>query len=684
MIGIIDNIRVMRSALIILMAGLFMPTFASSSSRGVQTSLTPIEAIEADYQKGDITLDERVLHIIQAIKSPRKLPVNYQPQSIIGPAKTTRCVTMVLRDIIQNFELLSTSTQTAFQTSLARFETDFTFDSPGGFFKLHYNIAPTVNGVSAVDSDSSGVPDFVEKCAAYCDSSHTRRLELGYLEPVSDGGLGGDDKLDVYFSDMSSYGYAIPEGAGPMPWWDSYGYLVLNNDFLGFAPNDDPEGSQWGAAKVTAAHEYHHLVQFAYDSDEERWSMELDAVFMEEMVFDQSNDCYNYLDEFFTFPQKSLMENSNHYYSSFPWELYLAQKFDTSLMRAAWEGARFNPTLFEALSDSLSGRYGWTIDSAFAEFSLWNYCTNFRDDGLHHEEAADYPAVNVGMSFSTYPVPLQNSPGYPAGYGATYVEFYPGADTGTLVLNFNGSDSREWAAWVILSTSETNHQFQAMELASGTFHGEIKIMHFENYFRATLVGANLMEYSNGVAFTYRAEIQPPYELASQLLTVGSEVYSGGVRTFQYQIINPSPLNDVVDVRAWDEQGWTTPVIVDYAIGAGEDTVFTFDIQSPLGAPFGDTSTLFFAVESWGDPSIADTQTVLATTVLQRGDLNFSGHIDISDLVYMVDYVFTGGPAPVPVLNSGDFVCDDGIDISDLVGLVDFMFSGGNPPSCNPY
>ena len=683
MIGTVDKSRMMRWVWTILIAVLTMTAVASTPSRDVRLSLTPIEAIESDYLKGNITADERVLHVIRAIKAPHQLPLIYQSQSVIGSAKATRCVSMILRDILQDFESLSATTQAAFQTSLARFETDYTLDSPGGFYKLHYNVVPDSNGVPAVDADSSGVPDFVEKCAAYCDSSHARHLELGYLLPPSDGVLGGDEKLDVYFQEMSPYGYVIPEGNGSEPWNDSYGYMVLNNDFLGFEPNDDPEGSQWGAAKATVAHEYHHLVQYAYDSGEERWSMELDAVFMEEMVFDETNDCYNYLDEFFTFPQKSLMENSSHYYSCFPWELYLAQKFDTSLMRAAWEGARFGATVFEALGDSLLGRYGWTLDSAFSEFAVWNFCTNLRDDGQHHEEAAGYPAVNVGLSFSTYPVPLQNSPGYPAGYGTTYVQFFPGADTGTLVLTFNGSDSREWAAWVILSTDENSHQFEPMLLSPGSYQGSLEIPHFEDYYRVALVGANLTEYSNGVAYTYKADIQPPYELTSQLLT-SPVVYSGGTRPYQYQIVNLAPLYDVVDVIVWDEQGWITADTIDHALGPDEDTIYTFDVQSPVGTPLGDTATLFFAVESWGDPTEVDTQTVLVTAVLQHGDLDFSGAIDISDLVYFVDYAFGGGPPPIPVLDAGDFMCDGGIDISDLVALVDYMFLSGNPPPCNPY
>jgi hypothetical protein len=70
----------------------------------------------------------------------------------------------------------------------------------------------------------------------------------------------------------------------------------------------------------------------------------------------------------------------------------------------------------------------------------------------------------------------------------------------------------------------------------------------------------------------------------------------------------------------------------------------------------------------------------------RGDVNRSGvlPIDISDLVYLVDYMFTGGPEP-ECFDEGDINASgsEPIDISDLVYLVDFMFTGGPEPSDCP-
>ncbi|MDH4032337.1 MAG: hypothetical protein OEV80_00895, partial [candidate division Zixibacteria bacterium] len=72
----------------------------------------------------------------------------------------------------------------------------------------------------------------------------------------------------------------------------------------------------------------------------------------------------------------------------------------------------------------------------------------------------------------------------------------------------------------------------------------------------------------------------------------------------------------------------------------------------------------------------------ATCCTLRGDINrdFAGP-DISDLVYLVDFMFNGGPEP-PCEQEANIDAGGGIDISDLVYIVDYMFNGGPlPPAC---
>ena len=642
----------------------------------------PIFAIEKDFQDGKLTLDEKVLLQIKAIKSPSELPQKYQLVDLTTGVTASRSATLALKEIMVQWDFLSDETQQAFREAFTRWPTEFTYNSPSGFSVLHYDTSGT-HQVPSADDDSSGVPDFVEKCAAYCDTTLDKHELMGFLAPPSDGGLGGDGKFDVYFENMGFYGYAMPEGQGPEPWNDYYSYLVLHHTFLGFPPNNDPEGDQYGAAKVTVAHEFHHCVQFAYDLDEGLWFMELDATCMEEIIFDLSNDNYNYLSSFFNFPEKSLMEISSHVYSCFIWGLYLAEKFDTSLLVAAWEGARYDD-IFDVISDTLLGRYGWTQDSAFADFTTWNFCTGTRDDGLHYEEGAYYPLVSVGRTHSTYPVILQTSPCSPAGYGSCYVQFFPGSATGTLRITFNGDDSRQWAAYLIKSTANNIHEFERLNLNPLTYYGVIEVLNFESHYRVALVGANVSEYSNSAFFSYSAEIILPYSVASVVLTVDSAVYSGGTRDFEYRVVNTSPLNDVFDIMAWDDLGWITPDTIDKAIAAGDDTIFTIPVHPPQGTPLGTISNLYFKVRSRGDTTVADSQSVVAKVMLQHGDADFSGQIDIGDVTYFVEYLFREGPLPIPVPEAGDFDCDTKLNIADLTSLVNYLFRGGFPPPCNPY
>lgn len=668
-------------ALVILILGQFVST-RSATAKTYSNQSRVIEQIENDFSAGEITYEQKALLQVQAIRNPSNLPQMYRSILSGPPTGNHREATLILRDIRMNWDLLSTGAQLSISDALTRHPAAFTFDSPGGFFKLHYDVTGT-NAVSPADTNGNSTPDYVERMAAYCDSSWQKHLALGFLEPPSDNGLGGDDKYDVYFENMGLYGYAITEASGSRPWNDFYSHLVLNNDFIGFPANDDPEGDVLGAAKVTIAHEYHHAVQFGYDAGEAGWFMELDATYVEDIVFDQTNDNYNYLSIFTDAPAKSLMENSFHMYSSFIWGLYLTQNFDTSLMRAVWEGARYGD-VFSSLSDTLFERYGWTQDSALADFVTWNFATSSRNDNIHHDEAAQYPLINVGASYNNYPVSLRNSPDSPAGYGSNYIQFFPGSSNGTLKLTFDGADTREWAAYVIISTAINAHQYQKLILNPGSFTNTFYINDFEALYSVTLVGVNTAEFSSGAFFSYSAAVVIPHAVSTSLLTTGTVIYSGSTRAYQFQVSNPSEFNDVYRIMYWDDLGWIVSDTISRAIAAFSDTAFTISVHPPQGTPLSTTAQLHFRAVSVNDTLVSEELVHAVQTALYRGDVNFSGSISILDLTYLIDFFFRSGPAPVPVREAGDWNCDGATNIIDLTKIVDRLFRGGSLPPCNPY
>jgi hypothetical protein len=61
-----------------------------------------------------------------------------------------------------------------------------------------------------------------------------------------------------------------------------------------------------------------------------------------------------------------------------------------------------------------------------------------------------------------------------------------------------------------------------------------------------------------------------------------------------------------------------------------------------------------------------------------GDADANGFVNISDAVYLIAYIFSGGPAPNP-LEAGDADCNGFVNISDAVYLIAYIFSGGPAP-----
>jgi len=62
----------------------------------------------------------------------------------------------------------------------------------------------------------------------------------------------------------------------------------------------------------------------------------------------------------------------------------------------------------------------------------------------------------------------------------------------------------------------------------------------------------------------------------------------------------------------------------------------------------------------------------------RGDANGDKRVTISDVVYIVNYLFRGGPAPAPFL-AGDVNCDGAVTITDVIYLINYLFKWGPGP-----
>ena len=126
----------------------------------------------------------------------------------------------------------------------------------------------------------------------------------GYRMPEADhnngtgstyvGGPLPTDAIDIYLADIGDggyYGYCSPEPLASTPnAHHTPAYCTLDNDYSEFS-----RGTPLSNLQVTAAHEFFHAVQFAYDASEDPWFMESTAVWVEDQVFDAINDNTQYL-----------------------------------------------------------------------------------------------------------------------------------------------------------------------------------------------------------------------------------------------------------------------------------------------------------------------------------------------------------------------------------------------------
>jgi len=68
--------------------------------------------------------------------------------------------------------------------------------------------------------------------------------------------------------------------------------------------------------------------------------------------------------------------------------------------------------------------------------------------------------------------------------------------------------------------------------------------------------------------------------------------------------------------------------------------------------------------------------------VSRGEVNNDHSITVADVTYLVNYIFKGGPPPIPVRGIGDANCNGNVNVSDVVYLNYYLFQGGpKPPLC---
>src|SRR3954471_15164285 len=230
----------------------------------------------------------------------------------------------------------------------------------------HYCVHWVATGADApplADSNGNGLPDWVETVSQTAENVYSyENGTRGWRAPKSDGarGGGGQNLIDIYLEDIGGsglYGYAAPD---PQP--DAhrlFAYLVLDNDFS--KSQFDQYSTPVDPLDVTLAHEYNHVLQFGYDSQEDTWMLESTATWMEGKAYDPVHDYLQYLPGWVELSQQPITSFDGNdpndrtnvkVYGTAVWNKWLDERYGADVVRDAGDASvkagSFGPGAYEA------------------------------------------------------------------------------------------------------------------------------------------------------------------------------------------------------------------------------------------------------------------------------------------------------------------------------------------------
>ena len=343
---------------------------------------------------------------------------NVTLSSTVGPTEAfTKCLTPFLKDdllAMEHFGHLFDQGPTLMTTSKLLNERQ-QYLSESGKFTIHY-VTNGIDAVPNVDANEDEIPDFVEWAAEAADSSYKLQInELGYPDPIPAG-----TSYDIYLKDLSSYGaYGLTNtsksGIFACGANSTSTCIYSENDFAGFPPNDHPENQAKGALQVTIAHEFKHAIQYIqnnWQGETDQWA-EMDATLMEEVVYDNVNDYYNYIDDFstdlFTQAHSSLIPGS---YEDVTFALYFHETIGADFWPFSWELIAEDPqiTFLQAAQQVLETKNrSWkpTLLQAYAFHYASGHNSIYPSFGF--EESAFYPDPFITKTLTEFAIDLGSS-----------------------------------------------------------------------------------------------------------------------------------------------------------------------------------------------------------------------------------------------------------------------------------
>lgn len=519
--------------LVVIASSIFLWLFASLPIMGQSQTEESSLLIKKAFDKGEIDKDAYLLHQVEAIFAPKALPVRFKSMAKIVP---NRDFTPLVKEISLSWDTLKEETQQKLKPFLIRpTDSSYPVDLGGGpinmaysvgeakphetdHFRIHY-VRSTGDAPSLTDSDTNSIPDYVEKMGTTFEDVYNMEIAtMGYVAPPNDGVKGGNTKFDVYIKDIGSYGvygWADAEGSSSGSSW--YSFMVMDNDY---SHAEFPVHTPLENLQVTAAHEFHHSVQFGYNVYTHTWLMEATSSWIEDEVYDNVNDNLQYLDSVFNAPDTSLDSTVGlHEYGSWIWNRCLSERYERDIIRNIWDKCKLGTDYLPAISQALDQtKFKTNLTDAFVDFTARNYSKIRRyidhPTDEPYEEGSSYPNIKIendATPHNVYPVPTQTK--LIDHLASRYFKFFPqiGVTSKTLQISFVGPEGKDCGACVVIKTKDGRLIDRRIVLKTQN-KGSVIVPGFgatmQNYVdvdQAVLIMNNTTQADDGLEFSYSAQ-----------------------------------------------------------------------------------------------------------------------------------------------------------------------------------
>jgi len=260
---------------------------------------------------------------------------------VVGqPVAAERCQTGVRHGARLDWDKLQPATQKILAKELSRpvLQGERICTPVGGHFNIHY----ATSGSDAPDlSDSknnNGVPDWVETVAGVFEYVYQVEVnKMGYKAPPVLG-------YDVYLRDLvprGAYGVTADDGIPAFPGTSAASYIEVDRAFSNPIFTQNGRYSKEQMLQITAAHEFHHAIQFGYNYYFDFWYAEVTATWIEDEIYDSVNQLYGYLRSYVPLASTIALNaplGGNSEYGRWIFNRYLTETHGSrTVVRSIWE-----------------------------------------------------------------------------------------------------------------------------------------------------------------------------------------------------------------------------------------------------------------------------------------------------------------------------------------------------------